>query len=129
MIEQWSMIVDAVPPHMITGDLLKSQFSIKEKREEKWVKVNSEVWEEFQHKARSQNLDPIEIMEEIMEEWEAEEDAEMTDELNDDEVKEGLTENLEAWQDDLQALIEEKDRIDNWFAKLIVGGLVYGNST
>ena len=129
LIEQWSMIVDAVPPHMITGDLLRSQFSTREEKEEKWVKVNSQVWEEFQAKARSQNLDPIEIMEDIIEDWEGEEDEQMTDELNDDEDEEVTTQKLEAWMEDVQALIEEKDRADNWFIKLIFGGLVYGNST
>ncbi len=29
-------------------------------------------------------------------------------------------EKLELWQADLQALIEEKDRADNWFIKLIM---------
>ena len=119
LIDNWAMIVDAVEPHLITGELLKARFCSREPKEEKWVKIDSEVWEEFQYKARARGLDPNQIIEDYLEDWEATEDDETTDELDNDQVEDGPIEKLEAWQADLQALIEEKDRADNWFTKLI----------
>ncbi|MDJ0843046.1 MAG: hypothetical protein QNJ08_02290 [Crocosphaera sp.] len=84
LIENWGMIVDAVEPHLITSDLIKSRFCSREKRDEKWLKVDGKAWEEFEYKARSKGLDPKEIIENIMENWEATEDEETTDELDDD---------------------------------------------
>ena len=129
LTENWAMIVDAVPPHLITGDLLKAQFSVREEKEEKWIKVNSQVWEEFQWKARQKGLNPNHVIEDILHEWGDEDYEPNTDDLADDEVEEVPTEKLEAWQDDLQALIEEKDRTDNWFTQLIFWSFAYANST
>ena len=66
LTENWAMIVDAVPPHLITGDLLKAQFSVREEKEEKWIKVNSQVWEEFQWKARQKGLNPNHVIEDML---------------------------------------------------------------
>lgn len=102
---------------------------MREEKEEKWIKVNSQVWEEFQWKARQKGLNPNHVIEDILHEWEDEDYEPNTDDLADDEVEEVPTEKLEAWQDDLQALIEEKDRTDNWFTQLIFWSFAYANST
>ncbi|WP_198648567.1 hypothetical protein [Cyanothece sp. BG0011] len=120
LIDNWSMIVDAVEPHLITSDLIKSRFCSREPRDEKWFKVDGKTWEEFEFKARSRGLDPKQKLQEILEDWEATEDEEPTDELDDDDIEDVPIEKLELWQADLQALIEEKDRADNWFTKLIL---------
>ncbi len=123
LIEKWQMIVNAVKPHLITGDLIKASFCSKEPKEEKWVKIDSQVWEEFQHKAVSRGLNPNHVIEDYLQEWEGDENEETTDELEDDQVEDVPIEKLKAWEDDLQALIEEKDRADNWFTKLIFWSL------
>ncbi len=123
LIEKWQQIVDTVQPHLITGDLLKAHFCSKEPTEEKWVKIDSKLWEEFEYKAHSKGLDPNQVLEEYLEEWEATKDEQSTDELDDNEIEDVPTEKLEAWEDDLQALFLEKDRFDNWFTKLIFWNL------
>ncbi len=120
LIDNWGMIVDAVEPHLITSDLIKSRFCSREKRDNKWLKVDGQVWEEFEYKSRSKGLDPKQIIENILDDWEANYDEETTDELDDDDIEDVPIEKLEVWQADLQALIEEKDRSDNWFTKLIL---------
>lgn len=119
LIDNWAMIVDAVPAHLITADLIKSRFESRKKQEQKWVKVDPKIWEEFEYKARTKGLDPNQIIEDYLEDWEATEDEETTDELDDNDIEDVPIEKLEAWQADLQAFIEEKDRADNWFTKLI----------
>ncbi|MGK7956044.1 MAG: hypothetical protein AB4063_12465 [Crocosphaera sp.] len=119
LIEKWQIIVDAVPAHYITSTLVKEIFGIKEKDGKKWIKVDAEVLEDFETKARERGVNPTKKLEEILEEWEANEDEETTDELDDNDIEDVPIEKLEAWQADLQALIEEKDRADNWFIQLI----------
>ncbi len=120
LTENWKMIVDAVEPHLITSDLIKSRFCSREPRDEKWLKVDGQVWEEFEYKARSRGLDPKQIIEDILEDWEATEDEQTDDELDDDDIEDVPIEKLKLWQANLQALIEEKDRADHWFTKLIM---------
>ncbi|MDJ0730769.1 MAG: hypothetical protein QNJ33_12325 [Crocosphaera sp.] len=126
LIENWQMIVDAVQPHLITGDLLKSRFCSRETRDKKWLKVDGQAWEEFEYKARSKGLDFNQIIKDYLEDWEANEDEETSDELDDDDIEDVPIEKLEIWQADLQSLIEEKDRTDNWFTKLIFWSFTYG---
>ncbi len=128
LIENWQIIVDAVEPHLITSDLIKSRFCSREPKDEKWLKVDGQVWEEFEYKARSRGLDPKQIIEDYLEDWEENEDEETTDELEDDDIEDVPIEKLEVWQGDLQALIEEKDRTDNWFTKLILWSFAYDRS-
>lgn len=120
LIDNWAMIVDAVEPHLITSDLIKARFCSREPRDNKWLKVDGQVWEEFAQKARAKGLDPNQIIEDYLEDWEATEDEETTEELDDNDIEDVPIEKLELWQEDLQALIEEKDRADNWFTKLIM---------
>ncbi len=47
LIDNWAMIVDAVQPHLITSDLIKSRFCSREPRDKKWLKVDGQLWEEF----------------------------------------------------------------------------------
>ncbi len=128
LIDNWAMIVDAVPPDLITGDLLKSRFSVKKSKEEKWVKIDSQLWEEFEYKAHSRGLNPNHVIEDYLQEWEGEDYEQSTDELDGDDTEEVPIEKLEAWQDDLQALTEEKDQLDNWFTKLIFWSLANDSS-
>ncbi len=129
LIENWQVIVDAIQPSLITHDLIKSRFCSREPRDKKWLKVDGQVWEEFEYKARSRGLDPNQIIEDYLEDWEVNEDEETDDELDDDQVEDVPIEKLEAWATDLQALIEEKDRADYWFTKLILWSFTHGKST
>ena len=123
LTENWGKIVDAIKPHLITHDLIKSRFCSREPSDKKWLKVDSEVWEEFEYKAHSRGLNPNHVIEDYLQEWEDDEDENTSNELDDESIEDAPTEELKAWQDDLQTLIEEKDRTDNWFTKLIFWSL------
>ncbi|MDJ0600841.1 MAG: hypothetical protein QNJ37_18610 [Crocosphaera sp.] len=129
LIKNWEIIVNAIQPHLITHDLIKSRFCSRELRDKKWLKVDGQVWEEFEYKARSRGLDPNQIIEDYLEDWEVNEDEKHPDDLEDDEVEDVPIDKLEAWQADLQALIEEKDRADYWFTKLILWSFTHGRDS
>ncbi len=123
LIEKWQIIVDAVDPHLITSDLIKSRFCSKEKKEERWVKVDSGLLEEFEYKARQRGLNPREVLEDILDSWDGEEEEPHPDDLDNNEIEDVPIDKIEAWPANLQELIEEKDRADYWFTKLIFWSL------
>ncbi|MDJ0509256.1 MAG: hypothetical protein QNJ64_08395 [Crocosphaera sp.] len=129
LIEKWQMIVDAVEPHLITSDLIKSRFCRKEKKDERWIKVDSGLLEEFEYKARERGLNPREVLEGILDSWHGEDEEPHPDDLDDDEVEDVPTEKLEAWATDLQELIREKHSSDHWFTKLIFWSLFNDKKT
>ncbi len=100
LIENWAMIVDAVEPHLITSDLIKSRFCSREPRDEKWLKVDGQVWEEFEYKACSRGLDPKQIIEDYLDDWEATEDEETTDKLDYNDIENVPIKKLEVWPAD-----------------------------
>ena len=100
LIENWQKIVDAVEPHLITSDLIKSRFCSREPRDEKWLKVDGQVWEEFEYKARSRGLDPKQIIEDYLDDWEANEDEETTDKLDYNDIENVPIKKLEVWPAD-----------------------------
>lgn len=126
LIDNWSMVVEGVPPHLITSELIKSKFEVREPKEEKWLKVNSNLWETFQYKARSQGLDPNQLMEEYLTNWDSKDEEESPDELDDDETEEVPIDKVEAWQQDLEDLMTKNESTFSWFTKLIFWSLFNG---
>ncbi|MDJ0582965.1 hypothetical protein [Crocosphaera sp.] len=128
LIDKWQVLIEAVPPHYITSTLIKEVFRVQEKETKTWVQVDAQILEDFETRAREKGFNPKEKLQEVLDSWEADQEEEMTDETTDDEVEEVPIEKLEVWQDDLQALIEEKDQFDNWFTKLIFWSLTNDRS-
>ena len=96
---------------------------------QKWVKVNPGLYEDFANRARKKGLDPNQLLEDFMDEWEEEDPQENPTGLEDDEQEEVPTDKLNTWQDDLQHLIRENLRSDNWFTKLIFWSLLDEKTT
>lgn len=127
LIENWSKVEETVPPHLITSDLINSLFAVREKKEEKWVKVPAELWEKFEYKTRQHGVDPKEALKEILDEWEGNEDDEELENYDDNKIEEVDEEKLNTWREDLRSLIDERFSLSNWFVKFVFWSLFNGN--
>lgn len=124
LIEAWDKVLKENLPHHITGKSIEATIKGEPLKAKKRLEIPLDNWEQFAQKAKDAGLDPQKVLNDFMGKWEGDDYDETEELLTDDDVLEVEEEKLNIWLKDLNDLVEEKEKSDNWHAKLTVTNVI-----
>lgn len=107
LTEAWQKVLDENPPHLITNKVIEASVKGEPLKAEKRVNISMPEWAKFEHRCREAGLNPHEELEKILGNYDPETgEMDEKDDLDDDETEEVDPKKLEAWQEDVDWMVD-----------------------